>query len=724
MKSQITVENSKHQIPNHKFEIQNLKRFWSFGHCILEFICNLYFVIWNFKRFGNWNLFGILDLNFGISRIGHWYLFVICILLFGIFGVKDASAAVSNLGLVGYWSMNEGTGTVAGDFSGNKNTATFANLSIDEFDSTESWTETQMTGSVSGGAYQGAITNVSDPHMDKTITTFDEGSRYLEIRYKNYSSGPTSIRVYYRDGADCTVDSETCAQSFSVLTDTNWNILQAEITDPEWTDNDGNITQLRFDFDSASVTGTIQLDYIRFVNRGWKDGKRGKAIDFGGGYLTLNASIVDSSDSTFTYAFWFNSNVAMGGTPFSEATTGINGCSTTNGVFSGLAASSIEIAAGTNGVSVHEHDAAHAPTVASYQATLNGWHHVVVVSISTTDMRLYVDGVQRDTALNTAKTRVLNATGLAFVSACDPDRFFNGLLDEMRIYNRALSAAEVQALYKSGAQKFTAPPTNLGLVGYWSMNEGAGTVAGDGSGNGNRGILTNGPTWVDGKRGKAINFDGGDDYVDASLVSSKTNNFSFAFWLKVEVTSDTRGTVFFNGSGTNGYGFVAGSTDGGNTATFFFLAQSIYWLNTSVGWTPNAWQHIVGTLDASNVWRLYRNGNLVFTSVAQSALNTPTIRTTLGAESSGGSSIAHSLDEVRVYNRALSAAEIQALYNSGAQKFTAPPTNLGLVGYWSMNEGTGTVAGDGSGNGNRGTLTGGPTWVDGKRGKALSFDGG
>src|SRR3989344_4816218 len=691
MKSQITVENSKHQIPNHKFEIQNLKRFWSFGHCILEFICNLYFVIWNFKRFGNWNLFGILDLNFGISRIGHWYLFVICILLFGIFGVKDASAAVSNLGLVGYWSMNEGTGTVAGDFSGNKNTATFANLSIDEFDSTESWTETQMTGSVSGGAYQGAITNVSDPHMDKTITTFDEGSRYLEIRYKNYSSGPTSIRVYYRDGADCTVDSETCAQSFSVLTDTNWNILQAEITDPEWTDNDGNITQLRFDFDSASVTGTIQLDYIRFVNRGWKDGKRGKAIDFGGGYLTLNASIVDSSDSTFTYAFWFNSNVAMGGTPFSEATTGINGCSTTNGVFSGLAASSIEIAAGTNGVSVHEHDAAHAPTVASYQATLNGWHHVVVVSISTTDMRLYVDGVQRDTALNTAKTRVLNATGLAFVSACDPDRFFNGLLDEMRIYNRALSAAEVQALYKSGAQKFTAPSSNLGLVGYWSMNEGTGTRAGDASGKGNNGILTNGPTWVDGKRGKALNFDGGNDYADfGSGVQDLGNGttggrpYTISEWVyPFNVTSSGACGYFFNqqnsantaavvimlqrcssvfpGYDSSMLDLVAHTDDGANGAV----------RRTSVTGTlkANQWQFITATYDGGTAGtgiRLYVNG--VETSYSNTTDHLGTYNAAGGKTIIGGRTFDTArqynglIDDVRIYNRALSASEIQTLY--------------------------------------------------------------
>src|SRR3989344_2491526 len=582
MKSQITVENSKHQIPNHKFEIQNLKRFWSFGHCILEFICNLYFVIWNFKRFGNWNLFGILDLNFGISRIGHWYLFVICILLFGIFGINDASAAVSNLGLVGYWSMNEGTGSYAGDASGNKNTGTLTN-------------------------------------------------------------GPT-----------------------------------------------------------------------------WVDGKRGKALNFDGSNDYVEMGNVLNPTTNMTLVAWFNI----------KSFAGINYLiSRDNGTTATRRDYSLDVANSTT-LRYSYDDTATNPTnkdVTVQTLNTNQWYHFVIVLDSGNNAMFYLNGVSVGSA--TAATHVGQTTnsfhiGRSHNTSSGSQIYTNSLIDEVRVYNRALSAAEVQALYKSGAQKFTAPPTNLGLVGYWSMNEGAGTVAGDGSGNGNRGILTNGPTWVDGKRGKAINFDGGDDYVDASLVSSKTNNFSFAFWLKVEVTSDTRGTVFFNGSGTNGYGFVAGSTDGGNTATFFFLAQSIYWLNTSVGWTPNAWQHIVGTLDASNVWRLYRNGNLVFTSVAQSALNTPTIRTTLGAESSGGSSIAHSFDEVRVYNRALSAAEIQALYNSGAQKFTAPPTNLGLVGYWSMNEGTGTVAGDGSGNGNRGTLTGGPTWVDGKRGKALSFDGG
>ena len=67
-------------------------------------------------------------------------------------------------------------------------------------------------------------------------------------------------------------------------------------------------------------------------------------------------------------------------------------------------------------------------------------------------------------------------------------------------------------------------PNNLGLVGYWPMNEGVGTQAGDASGKGNAGILVGGSAWATGKFGKTVNFNGS-TYValtNDSLYSSLT----------------------------------------------------------------------------------------------------------------------------------------------------------------------------------------------------------
>ena len=59
-----------------------------------------------------------------------------------------------------------------------------------------------------------------------------------------------------------------------------------------------------------------------------------------------------------------------------------------------------------------------------------------------------------------------------------------------------------------------------GLVGYWRFDEGSGSIAYDYSGNGNNGTLINGPTWVDGILGKALEFDGVNDYVNIPDSSS------------------------------------------------------------------------------------------------------------------------------------------------------------------------------------------------------------
>jgi len=274
------------------------------------------------------------------------------------------------------------------------------------------------------------------------------------------------------------------------------------------------------------------------------------------------------------------------------------------------------------------------------------------------------------------------------------------------------------------------PPTNLGLVGYWSMNEGAGTIAGDGSGNGNRGTLTGGPTWVDGKRGKALNFDGSDDYVQTPITDISFSGGTVSWWQKSNVafnnnavvhapwgqmTSDNTIPEFSAQKFTNGNWYVGWNRSADDDRVIIAA--------TATNWPQGVWSFYTFTWSSGGDSVLYQNGGQIGSKIGGTTVSNINDNFVIGRQGRTGTTFFNGLiDEVRVYNRALSGAEIQALYKSGAAKF-APPTNKGLVGYWSMNEGTGTVAGDGSGNGNRGTLTGGPTWVDGKRGKALNFDG-
>ena len=76
-----------------------------------------------------------------------------------------------------------------------------------------------------------------------------------------------------------------------------------------------------------------------------------------------------------------------------------------------------------------------------------------------------------------------------------------------------------------------------GLVGYWSFNEGTGNAAMDSSGNGNTGMLLNGPSWSSGKSGLALALDGANDYVEVSHAQSL--NLSSALTVSVWVNNET-----------------------------------------------------------------------------------------------------------------------------------------------------------------------------------------
>lgn len=469
------------------------------------------------------------------------------------------------------------------------------------------------------------------------------------------------------------------------------------------------------DFTGRGFTGTF-VDSPTWVN-----GKRGKALSFDGSNdwirvtnftPTLNGSV------DFTISSWIKTSSGTCQGVIAQRGTGTG----LNGPVAGL---------NTNGKQRMWDTDTWTPD-STNAVTYGEWNHVVW-SKSGATTTYYLNGVSNGAvAVDTTDWGPSTDVSIGAWdegSACP----FSGQIDEVRIYSSALSATEVLALYNSGSAKISAPNNN-GLVGYWSFEDATGTKATDFSGNGKTGTLlpsTSTPTWANGKRGKALSFDGTNDRVSSAQVVTSFP-LSIAAWINPErMGASTYGNaIFYQGTG---------SADGGLSFTIinWFGSDTLFYGNGSGSTislesdiiTTNVWQHVAITVNASGTLNFYVNGNFISTATnVDFAATPPTQNSYLGAYYDFSDSqrfFQGKMDEVRVYNRALSATEVTALYNSGSVRVNAPNNN-GLVGYWSMEDATGTQAGDFSGNGNTGTLlpsTSTPTWVNGKRGKALSFDG-
>ncbi|MBI4159560.1 LamG domain-containing protein, partial [Candidatus Wolfebacteria bacterium] len=209
------------------------------------------------------------------------------------------------------------------------------------------------------------------------------------------------------------------------------------------------------------------------------------------------------------------------------------------------------------------------------------------------------------------------------------------------------------------------PATNLGLVGYWSMNEGTGSYAGDSSGNKNTGTLVNGPTWVDGKRGKALNFDGVDDYVDAGSNSiTGTSPFTLSAWFNARTHTDYGVAVSIGTENANGQAAYIGWVTTAQIGTNNSLGGGWWGTNYGSGITSSGWHHVVMTFagGSGGATKIYVDNVEKVSTAFTPNLGTQKIQFGLRTvyEFNG------LIDEVRIYNRVLSATEIQALYKSGA----------------------------------------------------------
>jgi len=248
---------------------------------------------------------------------------------------------------------------------------------------------------------------------------------------------------------------------------------------------------------------------------------------------------------------------------------------------------------------------------------------------------------------------------------------YNRDIDEVRIYNRALSAAEVTNLYN----------TESGLVAHYPFNGNAN----DESGNGNHGVVNGATITTDrhGNANSAYSFDGVDDYINlgnsAGLRFGGTK-ISTSAWININsIPPDNQGTILgqrdtgspaknnwqFHVSGTS----VSAPLQSKLSFTTWELGHAaadpaIETVYSDILIPVQQWAHVVATYDGVNI-RLYINGVLRITEPATAAIDTLDVPTLIGRFSlQDPKAFNGKIDEVRIYNRALSAAEVLSLYNT------------------------------------------------------------
>src|SRR3989344_5397538 len=465
-------------------------------------------------------------------------------------------------------------------------------------------------------------------------------------------------------------------------------------------------------------------------------GKIGQGLSFDGSNDYVNVSDnanFDLGGKNFSISFWFKANEDLNtiGDIWSDRRSilqkGVDSIGLANGAYQiffegDVDTVLIEFSNGANWFNAQ---------TAKTSWDANTWYHGVITHNQTT-MSWYIDGI-----LDSQTTRtetIQNNNDSLRIGRFDRNAWsWTGLIDDVRIYNRALSADEIKRLYRIGATlKINTSINNdslaNGLVGYWSMNapdvagttaydrsgnskngsalgqdisaqglvgwwkldEGTGTSAGDSSGQGNTGTLAASPgtpTWTTSSKigANALSFDGADDYVNMvdpanGSLDFGTNSFSFYAW--------------FKGATAAGQSFIAKRDLSGPFAGYDLhtadLAGDIrgrisddlgnYYTSTWSSTNDGNWHHVMVVVDRSaNTFKIYGDGvqRGSDTSIAGVGSVSNAMAFRIGSGSNDASFYLGQVDDVRIYNRAISAAEVAQLYSYGLPKFSPTAGKLG-----------------------------------------------
>jgi len=301
--------------------------------------------------------------------------------------------------------------------------------------------------------------------------------------------------------------------------------------------------------------------------------------------------------------------------------------------------------------------------------TPNTWNNVVYVR-NGADFYVYLNGVM-----------VATQNG----NCPFPNDDYNGKLDDIGIWNRALSHQEVTNMYNqvspySDTCNAVSGSLTQGLVGYWPFCGNAN----DDSGNGNNGTVNGATLTTDrfGNSNSAYSFNGTSNFIEVpdNNLLDVSNNFTISLWMKISdyavaLSSDPQSTVLSKPKPgfSTGYCISAYYNLNNNKFSFNGVINSTQIYQTSNSAPPlNTWINVIYTYDGASS-KLYKNGVLESSSNVVYSLLNSTSSLFFGKEFDNASTSKRYfkglIDDIGIWNRALTTQEVTQLFNQN-QCFT------------------------------------------------------
>jgi len=479
-----------------------------------------------------------------------------------------------------------------------------------------------------------------------------------------------------------------------------------------------------FDNDASDATGVHRSRLIggaRIVD----DNQRGRVAEFDGksGYVDLGSGYEDFTKG-LTFSLWVKPTVAHSWGRFLDLG---NGQDQQNIVFARM---------GTNEDLVFTHQTAgrkpnhiSAPDLIK----LNVWQHLAVTVNANGQVRFYKDGqfiAEKKDPKKPEKT--IRMSNYAAKSNWANDRFFQGRMDELVIYNRTLTDQEIATLGKGDSTpvvvRKTDPknttterrgPVEPGLKAHWTFDELKGNSVTNEAGSKFAGMFAGGKS-EPGAIGQCLTLEGtaGVRIADSAEMSFADKDYTISGWVKT--AGD--GTIISK-SALNGMWAPQAKSLAIKAGKLIFAINQGGVIKSATKVSDNQWHHVAVTYEKASVtYQLFFDGQSAAKGQLRTGPDPAGFITRIGFTAKNfGPPLKGSVDDLRFYDRKLKNEDIERLANK--QPLVIPPPKIGnLLAHWTFDKDTATKATNVAGDQFQGTVDKG-SFAAGRLARGLYFDG-